>query len=126
MKLLGIISVGFNITDQVLIRFFLINQILGKKWDYNETVYQIFLDFKKANDSIQREVLYNILTEFLVPMKLVRLIKMCLNKPTVKSLQVYMYLSLKFSIQNGITGDASSPLLFNFALEYAIRKVQEK
>jgi hypothetical protein len=55
-----------------------IRQILEKKkWEYNETVHQLFLDFKKAYDSVRREVLCNILIEFRVPMKLVRLIKMC-------------------------------------------------
>jgi hypothetical protein len=35
-------------------------------------------------------------------------------------------LSDNFPIQNGLKqGDALSPLLFNFALDYAIRKVQE-
>jgi hypothetical protein len=43
------------------------------------TVHQIFIDCKKAYDSVRREVLYNIFIEFEVPMKLVRLIKMCLN-----------------------------------------------
>jgi hypothetical protein len=36
------------------------------------------------------------------------------------------YLSCNFPIRNGLKqGDALSPLLFNFASEYAIRKVQE-
>jgi hypothetical protein len=35
-------------------------------------------------------------------------------------------LSDSFPIQNGLKqGDALSPLLYNFALEYVIRKVQE-
>jgi hypothetical protein len=79
-KLLGIISIGFDITDQLLIRSFCIRQILEKKWEYNETVHQTFIDFKKAYDSVRREVLCNILIEFGIPMKLVKLIKMCLNE----------------------------------------------
>jgi hypothetical protein len=57
-------------TDQI----FCIRQLLEKKCEYNETVHQLFADFKKAYDSDRREVLYNILIEFDVPMKLLRLI----------------------------------------------------
>jgi hypothetical protein len=43
-------------------------------------VHQLFIDIKKAYDPVKREVLYNILLEFGIPKKLVRLIKMCLNE----------------------------------------------
>jgi hypothetical protein len=62
-------------TDQI----FCIRQILEKKWEYSETVHRLFIDFKKAFDSERREVLYNILIEFGVPMKLVRLIKISIR-----------------------------------------------
>jgi hypothetical protein len=42
--------------------------------EYNERVHQLFIDFKKAYDSMRREVFYNILLEFGVLMKLARLI----------------------------------------------------
>jgi hypothetical protein len=89
-------------------------------------VHQLFVkDFKKAYDSVKREVLYNILLEFGIPKKLVRPIKMWLSE-TCNKVRVDKLLCDKFSIQNGLKqGDALSPLLFNFALEYAIRKVQE-
>jgi hypothetical protein len=48
--------------------------------EFNETVHQLFVEFKKAYDSVRRELLYNILIEFGIRMKLVRLIKMCLNE----------------------------------------------
>jgi hypothetical protein len=88
-------------------------------------VHQLFIDFKKAYDSVMREFLYNILLEFGVPKKLVRLIKMCLNE-TYSKVRIGKLLSDKFPIQNGLKQVyALSPLVFNFALEYAIRKVLE-
>jgi hypothetical protein len=102
-----------------------IQQILEKKWEYNGMVHQLFIDFRKAYDSIKREVLYSILLEFGIPHKLVRLIKMCLNE-TYSKVHTGKLLSDKFPIQNGLKKeDALSPLLFNFALEYATRKVHE-
>jgi hypothetical protein len=61
--------------------------------------------------------LYNILIEFGVPLKLVRLIKMCLNE-TYGKVRIGKHLSDNFPIQNGLKqGEALSPLLFNFALD---------
>jgi hypothetical protein len=76
MNLMVIISVDFDVADQLLIRFSVFVRYWRKKWEYNETVHPIQWGRK--------------------------------------------------SIQNGlIPGDALSSLVFNFALEYAIRKVQE-
>jgi hypothetical protein len=71
--------VDFDATDQTD-HVFCSYQILEKKREYSEAVNQLFIDFKKPYNSVRREVLYNILTEFGIPMKLLRLIKMCLNE----------------------------------------------
>jgi hypothetical protein len=53
------------------------------------------------------------------------LIKMCLNE-TYNTASIGKRLSDRFPLQNGLKqGDALSLLLFNFALEYDIKKVQE-
>jgi hypothetical protein len=57
---------------------------------------------------VRREVLYNIIIEFGVSMKLVRLIRMCLNE-TYSKVRIGKHLSDSFPIQNGlIKGDALS------------------
>jgi hypothetical protein len=73
---------------------------------------------------IQREALCNILTEFCIPMKTLRLIKACLTEK-YRKVRLGKNLSDKFPIRNGLKqGDALTPLPFSIALEYAIRRVQ--
>jgi sorting nexin-29 len=78
-EIIGDHQCGFRCNKSTKDQIFYIRQILEKKWEYNCTVYQLFVDFRKAYDSVRREVLYNILIEFGIPKKLVGLSKMCLN-----------------------------------------------
>jgi hypothetical protein len=79
-------------------------------------VHQLFIDFKKAYESVRREVLYNILIEFGITKELVRLIKMCLTE-TYSRVRVGKDLSDRFPIRNDLKqGAALTPLLFKFAL----------
>jgi hypothetical protein len=89
--------------------------------EYNETVQEVFTISRKP----MREVLYSILTQSGVSMKLIRLIKKWLNE-MYSRVCTGKHLSYNYRAQNGQKqGEALSSLLSNFALEYAIRKVQE-
>jgi len=122
-KLLGIIREDCNITGQLLIIYSAFVKYL-KKWEYSEAVHQLLIVFKKAYDSVRREVLYNILNKFGNPMKLVGPIRMCLNE-TYSRVHIGKQLSDMFPTMNGLKQrDALLPLLFSFPLEYAIRRVQ--
>jgi len=115
---------GFQCNRPTSDHIFCIRQILGEKWEYNEAVHQLFIDFMQAYDVVWWEVLCNILIEFDTPMQLIRLIKMCLTE-TRSRVWVGKNLSEIFPIRNGLKqGDALSPLLTDFALEYAIRRVR--
>jgi hypothetical protein len=121
MKLQGIISANFDVRYEQRTR----GSTFVRNWKCNGTVHQLYIDFKKACDSVRRQVLCSIFNEFSVPVKLIMSIKMRLNE-TCSKLRISKNLSDAFLIQNGLKGgNAFSPLLFNFALEYTMRMVQE-
>jgi hypothetical protein len=82
MKLLGIISMDFKVTDQLQVTGTELDT--GEKCEYNGTIYELLIDYEKVCDSVRRELLYNILIKFGVPMKLITLIKNHLNKTYIK------------------------------------------
>jgi hypothetical protein len=54
-------------------------RILAKRWEYNETVNQLYIGFRKVCDSVRLEVLCSILMQFDSPMKIIRLNKISLH-----------------------------------------------
>jgi hypothetical protein len=54
---------------------------------YNGIILHLLIDFKKVNE-LDREVLYNILTEVVHSWKLFTLLRMCLIENTIKSAEV--------------------------------------
>lgn len=80
----------------------------------------MFVDFKKAYDSIHRQSLLNILMEFNFPIKLIKLIE-----ATLKNTEIKVKVSSKASSPVKVTiglrqGDALSSILFNLVLEKVI------
>jgi len=71
-------------------------------------VHQLFKDFKKAHSSVRRDVLFDILNVFCIPIKPVRLMKICLDE--IYSSIVGKQLSDIFPIKDHLKqGDALSP-----------------
>jgi hypothetical protein len=119
-ELLGITNVDSDAIGQLLIIYSVFIKYLRK----NGNTMRQCISSLQTSRKLMIQLLYNILIEFCIPKKLVRLIKMCLTE-TYSRVRVGNNLSEMFPIRNGLKqGDALSPLLFNFALEYAIRRVQ--
>ena len=106
--------------------------------DQPSTTYLVFGKYLKRNGNtvrmyasylqiltIKRESLYDIPIKFGVSKKVIRLNKTCLDG-TQSKVRIGNYLSSSLLIENGLKQEDLLQLLqFNFALEYAIRKLQE-
>ena len=79
-KLVGIISIGLDVKGQLLIIYSAFVKHLTKNGNTRDGVYQLFIDFKKDSDSVRRKVLYTVPIESGIPLKLAKLIRMCLNE----------------------------------------------
>jgi len=100
-EIIGDHQCGFRRNRSTIDHIFCIRQIIEKKWEYKKEVHQLFIDFKKAYDSVRREVLSKILIEFRIPTNLVRLIRMSLTE-TYSRIRVGENVSDRFPIRNGL------------------------
>jgi len=89
---------------------------------YNKSVHMLFINYKKAYDSIHRESLINTLKELEMPQKLINLIAVNIGHTDIK-VKVGHYLSKAEQVTTG-QDDAMSPVLFNIALKKAVREAR--
>jgi sorting nexin-29 len=102
-------------------QIFTLRQILEKCKELNIATHHLFIDYKAAYDSINRNELYKTVETLNMPSKLITLVKL-----TMKDTQncVRIQSDLSESIYTGKwlhQGDALACLLFNIALEKVIR-----
>jgi hypothetical protein len=74
-----------------------IRQILEKKWEYKETVHQLFIDFKKTCDSVRRVVLCKVLIYSVIPMKMASAVEYARTK-VIGSKTSFVIASVRSSI----------------------------
>jgi len=109
---------GRSTSDQI----FTIRQILEKCREFNISTYHLFIDFKAAYDSVDRNELFHVMADLGFPSKLTRLVRATLTNVSY-CVKLQGNYSAPFRGDNGLRqGDALSTLLFNVVLEGAVRR----
>jgi hypothetical protein len=95
---------------------------LEKTKEFIIETHHLFIDFRSAYDTIKREELYNAISEFKIPNKLISLTWMTLEN-TKSQVRIQSDLSDPITMKKGPKqGDLFACLLFNLALEMVVRK----
>jgi hypothetical protein len=115
------IRAALGLEDPLQINFSQSNRSWKSVGNSIYNVHQIYVDFRRACDSIQREKLYRIMHEFNIPNKLIRLVRATMRNSEAQ-VKIQTQLAEPFKIRQGLKqGDGLAPSLFNLALEYAIK-----
>jgi len=102
---------------------FAIRQTQEKAYEYNIHLYNLYIDFKQAFDSVNRGRMLNDLMVLGIPKKLVQLINVTMagSKATIR---VDNHYTPAFPITNGVRrGDALSSVLFKLVLKAIFLKM---
>jgi hypothetical protein len=108
------------------INIVIIRQIFKKCYKYNFELYNVFIDYTQAFDSIDRYKVLESLKYYDVPIKLISLIALTLTD-TKAIVKVNEY-SNKFEVHKGVKqeGDFLSDTLFSIAIDIIIRKLDTR
>ena len=121
-NIIGNYQCGFRKNRSTINQIFTLRQILEKTKEFSIETHHVFIDFRSAYDAIKREQLYNAMSEFNIPNKLIRLTRMTMANMK-RQIRIQSDLSDPITTKKGVRqGDSLACLLFNLALEMVVRK----
>ena len=118
-------QVGFrkdrSCTDQIAALRIIIEQSL----EWNTSLFLNFVDFEKAFDSLDREVLWNLMAHYGIPQKFINIIRNSYNNMQCRVIHEGK-LTESFDVKTGVKqGCLLSPFLFLLAIDYIMRESTE-
>jgi len=119
---IGKYQCGFRRNRSTTDQIFNLRLILQKGREFQVQTHHLFIDYKQAYDRTKRKELYVGMKELGYETKLIRLVKATLDGTRCR-VKVQNDLSDEFDVDEGLKqGDGLSCLLFNLALEIAMRR----
>jgi hypothetical protein len=99
--------------------------MMEKHYEHGMDLHMLFVDFRKAFDSENRERIYEVMKQMEIPDKLIRLTWMTMNTTQAK-IKINNKLSTKFEFNAGVKqGDGLSAVLFIVALHNVIKTTDQ-
>lgn len=117
---------GFRENRSTIDQIFTLRNILEQVNEWNATLYTHFIDFEKAFDSIHRESLWNIMSIYGIPEKLISLTKAMYNNfecAVVKEGKTTEWFQVQSGVKQGCT--MSGFLLFLLSIDWVMNRTTE-
>jgi sorting nexin-29 len=77
---IGDYQCGFRGNRSTVDQIFAVRQTLDKTWEYEISIWFLFIDFKSAYDQIERKAVVTAMRRLDIPQKLIKLTKMTMRK----------------------------------------------
>ena len=117
---------GFKAKRGCRDQIFAIRQIVEQRYEFERQTVLVFIDFKAAFDSVNRETIWRILESHGLPPKLIQVLQ-AMYTETFSTVRVYNSLSKPFAIVSGVRqGSILAPFLFNLVIDWAMHETTEK